>query len=208
VIWRSYDGGPEAEAEVSATLAGHTLAGVWTGVDAGGGARIGRDGSVTVYFKAQLQRPGPSGDLMWGAGGNATNLQGQLTFVHGVPREVAFQRVEASAGGKRLVETVARLDLRDPANLAAAVEVLGRKAPWPPAMLSGLLRRMATSGTVERSTYKVQNHSKRFDISIKLGEELGLQAALTRTESHLVSASAWTRGSPERERFDCDPRPR
>jgi hypothetical protein len=53
----------------------------------------------------------------------------------------------------------------------------------------------------------VHDHSKSFDVSVKLGDELGLQAKLTRVERQLVSASAWTRGSPERERFDCEPRP-
>jgi hypothetical protein len=207
VAWRSYEGGPEAGAEVGATLAGHTLAGVATGVDGSGGARIGRDGTVTTYFKAQLQRPGPSGDLVWGPGGNATNLLGELTLVHGVPREVAFRRLEAGAGGSRLVETVTKLDLRNPANRAAAAQVLRLRPPWPPAAVSALRRRIALAGTVERSTYSVNDHSHSFDIAIKAGEELGLQVVDTRTERHLTGAAAWTAGSAERERFDCEPRP-
>jgi hypothetical protein len=205
--WRSYDSGPEAEAEAKAALVGHTLAGVATAVDGAGGARIARDGTVTLYFKAQLQRLGPSGDLVWGAGGNATNLLGELTLAHGAPRALAFHRIEASAGGARLVETVGRLDLRDPANRAAAERVLRLEPPWPSAALAALLRRIAQVGAIERSTYAVHDHSKSFDLSVKLGEELGLQTILTRTERRLVAASAWTRGSAERERFDCEPRP-
>lgn len=207
VDWRSYEGGPEAEAGIGATLAGHTLTGLATGADAVAGTRIGRDGSVTVYFKAQLQRPGPAGDLVWGPGGNASNLMAEYTFVHGVPREIAFRRLESSAGGARLVETVGRLDLRDPGNRAAAAEVLRTRGPWPPAAVSALLRRIAQAGTIERATYSVHNHSNSFDASIKLGEELGLQVTITRTERHLVGATARTRGSAERERFDCEPRP-
>jgi hypothetical protein len=208
LIWRSYEGGPEAEAEVSATLVGHTLTGLATAVDGAAGARIGRDGTVTLYFKAQLQRPGPSGDLVWGAGGNATTLMAEVTLVRGTPRSIAFHRLEAGAGGARLVETVGRLDLRNPANRAAAERVLRLRPPWPPAEVSGLLRRVERAGTVERSTYAVHDHSKSFDLSVKMGEELGLQMKVTRTERRLVSASAWTRGSPERERFDCEPAPR
>jgi hypothetical protein len=207
LAWRSFEGGPETEATIAATLAGHTLAGLTAGADAAAGTRIGRDGSVTVYFKAQLQRPGPAGDLVWGPGGNAGNLLAEYTLVHGVPREIAFRRLESSAGGARLVETVARLDLRDAANRAAAAGLLQRHGPWPPAAVSPLLRRIAQAGTIERATYAVHDHSNSFDASIKLGEELGLQVAITRTEQHLVSAGARTRGSPERERFDCEPRP-
>jgi hypothetical protein len=207
LAWRSYESGPVAEAELGAAVAGHTLTGIATVVDGAAGARVARDGTVTVYFKAQLQRPGPSGDLVWGAGGNATNLLAELTLAHGAPRALAFHRVEASGGGSRLVETVGRLDLRDPANRAAAGRLLRLKPPWPPAEVAALLRRTAQRGTIERSTYAVHDHSTSFDMSVKLGEELGLQATLTRTERRLVGASAWTQGSRERARFDCEPRP-
>jgi len=207
VAWRSYEAGPLADAEVSAAVVGHTLTGVAAALDGSAGARIGRGGTVTVYFKGQLQRPGPSGDLVWGPGGNAGNVLGELTLVHGDPRAIAFTRVQAGDGGARVVETVERLDLRDPANRAAAARVLRLKPPWPPAAAAALLRRMAQTGTVERATYAVHDHSTNFNVGIKLGEELGLKVTATRTERFLQDASAWTPGSAERERFDCQPRP-
>jgi hypothetical protein len=207
LVWRSYEGGPVADAEIGASVVGHTLTGMATALDGAAGARIGRGGEVTVYFKGQLQRPGPSGDLVWGAGGNAGNVLGELTLVHGDPRSIAFTRVQASDGGKRVVETTERLDLRDPANRAAAAQVLRLKPPWPPAAAAALFRRMAQAGTVERATYTVHDHSKSFDLGFKLGVEAALKATLTRTERYLQAASAWTQGSAERERFDCQPRP-
>jgi hypothetical protein len=207
VVWRSYEGGPVADAEISATVVGHTLTGVATALDGSAGARIGRGGAVTVYFKGQLQRPGPSGDLVWGPGGNAGNVLGELTLVHGEPRSIAFTRVQAGGGGARVVETVERLDLRDPANRAAAEQVLRLKPPWPPAAAAALFRRMAQAGTVERATYRVHDHSTDFDVGIKLGEEVGLKVTVTRNERYLQDAAAWTPGSAERERFDCQPRP-
>jgi hypothetical protein len=203
--WRSFDSGPEGYAEAGVAALGHTLAGIEAAADGALGLRAGH-GVVTVYFRAQLQRPGPAGDLDWGPGGNAGNRLGELELVHGRPRELALRSVESSRGGSTLVETVERLDLRDPANLAAVEHALGRR-PWSPAALPALLGRIAQAGTVERSTYSVADRSKTFDLAVKLGEELGLEVTITHSDKRLVGASAWTRGSAERERFDCTPRP-
>jgi hypothetical protein len=66
---------------------------------------------------------------------------------------------------------------------------------------------MTQAGSVERATYRVHDHSTNFDVGIKLGEEVGLKVTVTRTERYLQAASAWTPGTAERERFDCQRRP-
>jgi hypothetical protein len=114
--------------------------------------------------------------------------------------------VGPGARGGQVVETVARLDLREPANRAAAEPLLSRRLPWPPAVtreLRTLVRRAVTTGIVERAVYDVRDGSAEVKLAAKLGLVLGVDGKEVEIDRRLVAASAWTHGSRERERADC-----
>jgi hypothetical protein len=110
----------------------------------------------------------------------------ELTHDAGGPREIAFRTTERD--GSRLVETVARLDLR------------GETATDD---LAELARRAVRTGVVERAVYAVDDRSRSLEIAAKVGAALGVRAEEIDVGSRLVGATAWTQGSPARERADC-----
>ena len=120
---------------------------------------------------------------------------------------MAFRSVGPGALRGQVVETVARLDLREPANRAAAEPLLARGLPWPPAVagdLRALLKRAVTTGIVERSVFAVRDGSEQLKLEAKLGLALGVDGREVDIDRRLVAASAWTNGSRERAREDCD----
>ena len=122
------------------------------------------------------------------------------------PREIAFRTAQPGPGTDQVTDTVARLDLRDPANRAAAAPLLDRRLPWPGGLVgdvTSLIRRAVQTGVVERSVYAVRDDSGEFKLSAKLGVALGFDVDDVEVERRLVAASAWTHGSRERERADC-----
>jgi hypothetical protein len=130
----------------------------------------------------------------------------ELTSADGRPRELAFRTVGRPAGKGQVVDIVARLDLRDPANRQAAAAVLAHRLPWPPAVagdLRALARLAVQRGVVERAVYDVRNDSGSFDVAARLGVELGIDVDQIDMERRLVGASAWIHGSQERLREDC-----
>ena len=158
------------------------------------GARVGQ-GRTTLYMRMRLDS---RVHLPVGAGGlpgpTTGDVMAEVTFEGGEPRDVAFRTVGRGAGGGRVADTVARLDLRDPANRAAAAA-----APDLPALLRLAVRR----GVVERAVYDVRDDSGSFELGVRLGAELGVETADVRVQRRLVAASAWTPGSQERVREDC-----
>ena len=101
---------------------------------------------------------------------------------------------------------MARLDLRDPANRAAAEPLLAQRLPWPPAVtreLRALARRAIAVGVVERAVYDVRDGSDELKLAAKLGLALGVDGRQVEIDRRLVAASAWTNGSRERRRADC-----
>jgi hypothetical protein len=130
----------------------------------------------------------------------------ELTLEHGAFREVAFRTAGVGVGRGQVVDTVARLDLRDPANRAAAAHLLTRRLPWPAAVAQELHQLMLYTvqrGTVERAVYDVRDESGTFALAAKLGMELGIDLDRVKVQRRLVAASAWTPGSQERAREDC-----
>jgi Flp pilus assembly pilin Flp len=204
--WRFGDAGEVLSAEAGATLGGMTLAGVEGSASAAAGARVGR-GTTTLYIRERLDSVvsgWPPGARF--AGPSSGDAIVELTLGRDGPSEIAFRRLGRGAGAGRVIDTVARLDLRDPANRAAAAGLLKRPLPWPGSIgaeLRPLLRLAVQRGTVEQSVYDVRDSSSSFDLAARLGAELGVDVDEVHLERRLVAASAWTAGSQERVREDC-----
>lgn len=170
------------------------------------GARIGRD-ATTLYLRAETEGPrlvDPFGHTAGPEGGGPVIVE--YTRDRDGPRELAFRAVAPGVRDDEVVEVVARLDLRDAANRAVAERLLRRRAPWPPAVyedLRAVIRHTVAVGTVERSVYAVNDRSGDFGLAGRLGVELGLELERTKVDRRLVSATAWTQGSPARAREDC-----
>jgi hypothetical protein len=139
-------------------------------------------------------------------GPSTPDVMTELTFDRGRAREIAFRIAERGPGRNRVTEWLGRLDLRDPANRAAAESLLTHGLPWPSEVLSdlrALARRTAAVGTVERAEYAVRDDSANLELGARLGVAIGVEAGDVRVDRRLVSASAWTNGSHERVREDC-----
>ena len=201
--WRFGELGGGLSGEVSAALKGIRYAGVHAGAGMAAGARHGR-GQTTLYMRGQLE----SGANVWAPQGQAGvvgpggQVMIELTTDGDEVREVAFRTATHSAGGRQVIDTVARLDLRDPRNRAAARSVLVSGVPTPPRLLA-LMRYTVRHGTVERAVYDVRDSSSSFALAVKLVAGLGLEDKDVDVERRLVAASAWTNGSQERLREDC-----
>jgi hypothetical protein len=204
--WQSYGGGAEASAAVDVAAAGQVLAGAEASAGLGAGARVGRDGTITVLLDAGVD--GPEAFVAGGgtSGPRTGRVSAEYTWDHGGPRTLVLRSASTVTG--RLVEWSASLDLHDPRNWAAAKPLIMAKAPWPPAAIRqvrGVLAQARRTGVIERAESAIENHSKHFGAAARLGLEVGLAKEQIAVDQHLVAASAWTRGSGERERFDCAP---
>jgi len=206
--WRFGDLGSELAVDAGTKVSGLMLTGVEASAEAALGTRVGR-GRSTVYVRARVEEPGSS---LWmpasapGYGGAARDVVVEVTREGGRLRELAFRTVEPGAEPGRLVETVGRLDLRVPANREAAGRLLGRGLPWPPGVVDDLravVRRTVQAGVVERAVYAVDDESGGLGMHVRMGLELGVDFERLDVGRRLVSASAWTHGSTERERVDC-----
>jgi hypothetical protein len=214
--WRFGDLGEEASGWVGVEASGVTLTGAELTTRAAAGVRTGR-GTRTVYIDAGTALSAPV-DLLPGGGpagrgtsdapggGRTGPLMLAVTRDRGGLRELSFRRVAAGEDEGEVVETVGRLDLRDPASRAVAERLLRVRLPWPPAIVDDLravLQRTLVAGTIERSVYAVEDRSHEFSLAARLAVELGVEASSLDVSRRLVDASAWTRGSPERRRVDC-----
>jgi hypothetical protein len=201
--WRFGELGGELGGEVGASLKGIRFAGVHASAGMAAGVRHGR-GQTTLYMRGRLD----TGANVWAPGSHSavTGPGGQvmieLTTEGDDVREIAFRTASRGAGTGQIVDTVARLDLRDPRNRAAARSMLVSGVPTPPRLLA-LMRYTVQHGTVERSVYDVHDDSSAFALGVKFVAELGLEDKDVDVERRLVAASAWTHGSQERVREDC-----
>jgi hypothetical protein len=206
--WRFGEAGDVLKAEAGVKGGGARLTGVEATAQAAGGVRVGR-GQTTLYIRTRLD----SGASVWigkhiedMAGPSTGGVLVEMTLEHGSPREVAFRTARNGGGPGRVVDTVARLDLRDPANRAAAADLLTQELPWPAAVareVHDVMLYTVQHGTVERSVYDVRDESSDFELAARLGEELGIEVNRVNVQRRLVGASAWTPGSQERLREDC-----
>jgi hypothetical protein len=226
--WRFGDLGTELVAKAGAMASGALLSGLEASGHAAAGARIGR-GETTLYVRTRLDEPRIAGLLPGAQPSGPRSLPGtgitvddaraepppgprggdlllELTRDAGGLREIAFRGVEPGPRAGRFVETVGRLDLRVPANRAAAAPLLSRRLPWPPGVVAdirAIVLRTAQAGVVERAVYEVRDGSKEVEVAARFGLELGLDVGRVRVDRRLVAASVWTGDPPVRERVDC-----
>jgi hypothetical protein len=212
--WRFGDAGERSELQVGVSIPGGSLSALEASGAMGAGVRVGR-GEITTYVHVSADASTPLGTLLPGAragsggpdGAGATLLLGVTRDAHGL-RELSFRRATPGTAAGEVVETVGRLDLRDPANLAIAEPLLAQRMPWPATVASelrGVLLRTAQAGVIERSVYAVEDRSHDWAGALKLGLALGLDVSELDVRRRLVDAGAWMAGSPERRRVDCLP---
>jgi hypothetical protein len=192
-------------AEAEAGLGPLTLTEFEATARSAAGARVGR-GLTTYYvrtradsFAGGISLPGVDARVEGPSTGDSIV---ELTLDAAGPREIAFRRVQRGSRDGQVVETVARLDLRDPGNRAAAEPLL----EWGPGVageLRVLVARAVRSGIVERAVYDVDDDSEGLEIGASLGVSIGVDASETELDRRLVAAQAWTDGSRARERADC-----
>ena len=186
---------------------GGSLIGAEAAAESAAGVRIGR-GTTTYFIRAESSGPQLAdafGHTLGGGRSRGPVVAEYTRDAHG-PRELAFRIVTAGARSGESVETVARLDLRDPASRAVAGRLLRLRAPWTGAAAGELrdaIRRATATGTVERSVYAVEDHSVDLALAGRLGVAMGVEGGRTNVSRTLVEASAWTPGSGERAREDC-----
>jgi hypothetical protein len=207
--WRFGDVGSVVGAEAESGLGPVTLTEFEATARAAAGARVGR-GLTTIYVGTRadalaggLSLPGIAGTVNGPSTGDAMV---ELTRDADGPREIAFRRIERGSRSGQVVETVARLDLRDPGQRAAAEPLLSMRLPWPPAVareLQVLVSRAVRSGIVERAIYAVDDDSDGLEIAASLGLSVGGDVSEVDVDRRLVAAHAWTGGSRARERADC-----
>jgi hypothetical protein len=206
--WRFGEAGEVLTGEAGVEIAGAPLTVVGASARGAAGARVGQ-GRTTLYIRSKIESgaevwlPGHSAAL---AGPGTADVMVEITLEHGAFREIAFRTAGVAAGHGQVVDTVARLDLRDPDNRAAAARLLTRRLPWPADVAQELHQLMLYTvrrGTVERAVYDVRDESGTFELAARLGEELGIELDKVKVQRRLVAASAWTPGSQERVREDC-----
>ena len=182
------------------------VAGVEASADAAAGVRVGR-GRTTLFFDAAIGGPqlvGPLGGTPAGHGAGPVLVE--YTKAGDEPRELLFRVAGPGARAGEVVETTARLDLRDPASRAVAGRLLRVRYPWPPAVagdLRAVVRHAVRHGVVERSVFRVRDRSSKLRAGVRLGVAMGVDADRVRVDRRLVEATAWTQGSRARERVDC-----
>jgi hypothetical protein len=209
--WTSLEAGPEASAQVGATIGRGSAVLSGIGVSATGslglGARIARDHVVTVYLRASLNGPEVSVPFAQAPGHGRTDLVAEFTFAGDGPRSLVLRSALPSRHGTRLTETVATLDLTDPANWAVAAPVVARlRTPSGRlADLRAVLDRIRVAGTTQRYVSAVDDSSTGAALSFGEGLQFGVSASRVKIRRRLLDARAWTRGSPARARADCLP---
>jgi hypothetical protein len=206
--WRFGEAGEVLTGKADASVGGVTLTKIEASAEGAAGVRVGR-GRTTLYVRAKLD----SGAAAW-LPGDAREVHGpstgdamtEITLERGEPREIALRTAKRGPRPGQVTEWVARLDLRDPVNRAAAEPLLSRRLPWGPGVLSDLHQvalRTVQAGTVERAVYAVHDESGNLEVAARLGIAFGVDAEQVDVDKRLVAASAWTPGSHERVREDC-----
>jgi hypothetical protein len=209
--WHSVENGRELAA-TGGILAGAKgfresalLIGAGGSADGTLGARMTRDGDVTVYGRVGYEAEAVLPFLPSPAGTGRDEWLVEYTLGPAGPRELAFRRGDSSDGGGRFTDTLMRLDLRAPENLAVAQSLLAARRPELRDRVEAVLRRIKTHGTVERTVSEVTDDSSGLSGHIRGGLKVGGSGKRIKVQRELLEATARTGGPYERERFDCQP---
>jgi len=173
------------------------------------GIKRSRDGSTTLYTRISLEGPELAVSFFPPVVTRGRNevIAEYTRDRAGKPRELVFRTAAPSDGGT-VTDTVARLDLRDPANLMAARQFIDSPVPWESIGGPGkqaVMDRIATHGIVETSVSKIDDRSRGAAASVKLGLKFGLGAKKVKVLRRLVAATATVGGGLTGKRLDCLP---
>jgi hypothetical protein len=210
--WESVDYSREVASSVAAVLgvkdAGSSPAAASAGLQNMLGLKETRDGALTVYGRvgldaAEVTVPGlrpfrTDGRSEWVV---------EYTRKAGRAHELVLRTARSSEGAAIVVDVAARLDLRDPANMALARPFLESPRTWLTGGGPGkraLLDRIATHGIVERAVSTSEDHSRGGAFAAKLGVKFGVGARRIKVVRRLVEATA-TVGGLTGKRLDCLP---
>jgi hypothetical protein len=163
------------------------------------------DHALTSYLRAAVDTPELVFPLLPSQGGGRVQWLVEYTRDRAGPREVVLRHADPSDGGNRVTETVARLNVRDPANWAVA-HALVEDYHGPAAVAraaEAVLRRIREAGVTERYVSTVADNTSGVALSFAAGLKFSFDARKVKIDKRLLEASAWTPGSAERERFDC-----
>jgi hypothetical protein len=186
------------------------------------GRRVARDGATTWYLRlagdagTRIGLPGlgladdASGDVVVSytldARGRPTTFGVQLaaqTTGAGGPA-TAGDQIHVTRGAGALIELQGTLDLRDPANRAAAAALLDPRALAAfPDHVVALGRRIADAGQIDRRLYAVSDAASGIGATAALGIELGGGFERTTSGVRLLSAETRLPGLPFLPRDDC-----
>jgi hypothetical protein len=210
--WQSGELGSEvsAQADISAGadgVAGGDIVAVSMSGQAAIGMRKGRDGTSTTYTRISLSGPDVTVPFAPSTGRGRSEWIAEYTRDTSGPREIVFRTAAPSHAGKELTETVARLDLRDPANLAVARPLLDSPEPWSSVGGAGkqaVMDRIATHGVVERTISAVDDRSWGASAAVKAGLRFSLGGKRVKVHKTLREATI-QRGALRGARLDCVP---
>jgi hypothetical protein len=208
--WVSAEGAADLSGSAGLSAGDGEAAGELVGGSAGGEAAAGfryspADHALTSYLRAAVDAPELTLPLLPSQGGGRTQWLVEYTRDRDGPRELVFRHADPSAAGNRVTETVARLNLRVPANWAVAAPLVD-EYHGPAAVAraaANALRRIRAAGVTERYVSTVSDHTSGLSLSFAAGVKFSVDARKVDIDKRLVAGSAWTPGSGERERFDC-----
>lgn len=185
--WHTVEGSLQGEAELKAKAGKLDLEKLGLASEDILGARITRDGTVTMYASMHVEGPEKTWAAMPSTGPGRESAVMELTLNGASPRTVALRVIEPSEQNSRLTETVYRVPLNG---------IL----PPPPWKIPAQARFF---GTIERNVYSYSDTTRGVSGELGLGVKLGVDAKLVNIRRTLIDATARTGSDKDRSRFDC-----
>jgi hypothetical protein len=189
-------------------VAGGDLVGVSVSGQGAIGLRKSREGTSTTYTRIALAGPDVTVPFAPSVGRGRNDWIAEFTRDASGPRELVFRTAVQGDLGDQLTETVARLDLRDPANLEVARPLLDSPQPWSAVGGAGkqaVMDRIATHGVVERTVSAVDDDSSGASAGIKALLKFSVSGKRVKIHKRLVQATARLGTALDRRRLDCIP---
>jgi len=185
--WYTVEGSIQGEAELKAVAHGIDITKLGISSEDVLGARVSRDGTVTLYANANAEGPEVSypGGASVGPGKGSSVME--LTFGGGKPRTVLLRTVDPSDVNSRLTETVYRVPLNG-------------LLPPPPWKIRDQARFF---GTIERNVYSFSDKTRGISGELGAVVKFGVDVKLVDIRRTLIDATARTGSDKERSRFDC-----